>query len=58
MIKILRHGTKRTIECEDCGCLFSFEKEDITTEQAGINEYKHYIECPDCSCICDANNLF
>lgn len=48
MIKILKHGDKRTIECIECGCLFMFEKEDVKTEQISMNEYKSHIQCPDC----------
>ena len=29
MIKIIRHGTRQTKECERCGCLFSYDEVDI-----------------------------
>lgn len=29
MIKIIKPGTKEKISCNSCGCLFSYEKEDI-----------------------------
>ena len=29
MIKIIEHGTIERKRCEICGCLFSYEKEDI-----------------------------
>lgn len=48
MIRVIKHGTKRTIECKNCGCVFEYEKEDINTIQTGYNEYKYYIDCPDC----------
>ena len=51
MIKILKHGDKRTIECKECGCIFSYEKEDVTTEQIGMNEHMSYVQCPDCSYV-------
>lgn len=44
MIKILKPGTRDTRECERCGCLFSFDKEDIK----GGNGYVNYVVCPQC----------
>ena len=32
MIKIIKKGTKKNQECDFCGCIFSYEEEDITTE--------------------------
>lgn len=29
MIEIIKPGTKEKISCNSCGCLFSYEKEDI-----------------------------
>ena len=29
MIKIIEKGTKHKIRCKDCGCLFSFDDEDV-----------------------------
>lgn len=29
MIKIIEHGTIKRKRCENCGCLFSYEKEDV-----------------------------
>ena len=49
-IRILKHGTKKVVECENCGCLFEFEKEDTVTEQIKYNEYVQYVKCPDCKC--------
>lgn len=51
MIKILKHGNKRVIECKNCGCIFEYEHEDVKREQSGINEYIYYISCPDCNKI-------
>ena len=47
-IKILKHGTKKVVTCNNCGCVFEYEKEDTTTIQLKYNEYKQYINCPDC----------
>lgn len=51
MIQIIKHGTKRTIECKQCGCVFSYEAEDIKVEQTGMNEYMSYVQCPDCKYV-------
>lgn len=48
MIKVIKHGRYRTCSCYNCGCIFTFEKEDVKVEQAGMNEYKRFVECPDC----------
>lgn len=29
MIHIIEKGTKQKTQCSECGCIFSFEKEDI-----------------------------
>ena len=44
MIKIIRHGTRQTKECEHCGCLFSYDEVDIIYKVPS----KHIIECPQC----------
>nr|DAR67931.1 MAG TPA: zinc-ribbon family protein [Caudoviricetes sp.] len=52
MIKIIRKGTRKIQECKECGCLFSYEKEDVTTKSncLGIMPvyYEKYINCPQC----------
>ena len=45
MIKIIEHGTIERKRCENCGCLFSYEKEDI--EHCDFINYD-YIICPQC----------
>lgn len=47
-IKIIRHGILRESECFNCGCIFSFEKEDVKKELIHISEYVTYVECPEC----------
>jgi len=44
MIKIIKQGTRRTKECENCGCIFSYDKEDIESYQ---NCY--FLTCPQCN---------
>lgn len=51
MIKILKRGTKTTEACKTCGCVFTYEAEDISIEQAkyhGGGDCK-YIDCPQCN---------
>lgn len=50
MIKIIEHGTIEKKRCEKCGCLFSYEKEDVeynTHCDFGEFSYK-YVICPQC----------
>ena len=50
MIKIIKEGSHRVRKCTKCGCVFSYEKEDIKRKQlALINMDKFYIECPWCA---------
>lgn len=51
MIKIIKEGTRGIRECETCGCLFSFDIEDIevTHSNMEIENYEKYVKCPQCS---------
>ena len=56
MIKIIKPGTRKTIECEQCGTLLSYEAEDVKTETSSSvfghpNELKisKFIVCPQCT---------
>lgn len=44
MIKVIKYGTRAIGECENCGCRFSYEEENIKETNK-----KTYIECPQCS---------
>ncbi len=49
MIKIIKTGTRTETECSKCGCVFSYEAEDVMSENKD-NPYivrKHVI-CPQC----------
>ena len=54
MIKIIKKGTKKNQECDFCGCIFSYEEEDIITEtfitknygEETFNQVKDVIYCP------------
>lgn len=50
MIEIIKKGTKTQQACKECGCLFSYESEDVKFEEGayhGAGDYK-YIDCPQC----------
>lgn len=52
MVKILKEGTKKITTCENCGCTFSYEKED--TRQVKVNtgsfvQNRVLVDCPQCS---------
>lgn len=38
MIKIIKHGTKQKLTCEECGCLFSFEETDFKPQKDPIKK--------------------
>lgn len=52
MIQILKPGTKNRIECNYCGALLSYDKEDIKHEEMHFGPMdfaiKNYIVCPQC----------
>lgn len=43
MIKIIKAGTRNKKECENCGCIFSYDEEDNVMLGTSL-----YIECPQC----------
>ena len=59
MIKVIRPGTKKQIECNNCGALLSYdEKEDIKfdsikkvseTDGLAYHTSESYIICPQCN---------
>lgn len=52
MIKIIEPGTKTIGECENCGCKFSYENEDIEKDGLWANNLvfigKIFVVCPQC----------
>lgn len=50
MIKIIKVGSRKKIECVECGSLLSYEEEDIETATNPENGWadKRFIECPQC----------
>ena len=50
MIKIIEPGARKIAKCSVCGCVFSYEKEDIhMTPNARCRSVTLYIHCPQCS---------
>ena len=55
---IIKRGTKQTMNCEKCGCFFSYDEEDVETKSeydkyeplANFFSIAHpkYVECPQC----------
>lgn len=48
MLRVIRHGKKRRVECEECGSVIEYEKEDVKEVRTHINEYGYEIYCPVC----------
>ena len=52
MIKVLREGTRNRIECDYCGALLAYDKEDIQKEEVhwGPCDYNvtRFLSCPQC----------
>lgn len=55
MIEIIKRGTKQIVDCNICGCKFSFGNEDIIYGSANtlvsgafIPVVSSYINCPQC----------
>lgn len=55
MIEIIKRGTKRTCTCNECGCLFRYEDEDVEVETLEANTsgvigiiQREFVQCPQC----------
>ena len=51
MIKVIKYGNKRRIQCQECGSLIEYEEEDIRISQTSGNGYEGVIDCPVCKKI-------
>ena len=52
MIRIIHEGTRKIEVCEQCGCMFSYEKEDIKTDdniEYTVGSRYKYVNCPQCT---------
>lgn len=48
MIKIIKQGTRQRKNCEFCGCLFSYDAEDVENHKEYIGGGKRFVKCPQC----------
>ena len=52
MIKIIKEGTRKIEKCQNCGCEFSYEEEDIEKDGLLSNNSvligKTWVVCPQC----------
>ena len=48
MIKIIKQGTRQKATCDECGCLFSYEAEDVNVHMEYIGGSKRMVKCPQC----------
>ena len=52
MIKIIKEGTKKIAKCPNCGCEFSYEREDVEKDGTLLNNSvflgKTWVVCPQC----------
>ena len=49
MIEIIKEGPKKVIKCPKCGCVFSYEQEDVKSEDYAYKSYREYVICPQCN---------
>ena len=56
MIEIIKRGTKKKHKCSECGCIFSYEDEDVMCDTvhnfvmfgvAGC-AWEYSVQCPQC----------
>ena len=54
MIEIIKNGTKRKMECEECGCIFRYDLEDrhLSFPEMGIGRPFFVVICPQCDNEC------
>ena len=45
MIKIIKEGTRKIAKCQNCGCEFSYEKEDVLIDPF---TRENNVNCPQC----------
>lgn len=51
MVEIIKRGTKTKHTCNECGCIFTYEIEDVKFEESAFHSGVDckYIDCPQCS---------
>ena len=51
MVRIIKPGTRQIAVCDDCGCEFSYEKEDVQfrgCDPLRPNWHQYFVICPQC----------
>jgi len=49
MKTIIKRGTKEVTTCKNCGCVFSYESEDMFEKDLdNYKAFKRYTFCPQC----------
>ena len=46
MIKIIKEGTRKITKCQNCGCEFSYEEEDVLRDPVRV---ENHVNCPQCN---------
>ena len=46
MIKIIKEGTRKIAKCPNCGCEFSYEREDLFMDPILLS---NHVNCPQCN---------
>lgn len=58
-IRIIKEGTRKTEICENCGCEFSYEEEDIhkipASQSFMVDDI--YVICPQCGATVDIREI-
>jgi len=50
MIKIVKSGTRKKVECLECGAVLSYEETDVIKESSELVKYpRKFIHCPQCN---------
>lgn len=49
MIKVIKHGRFKQCICNNCGCIFTYENEDIKHVDKGTYIVVTFVECPNCT---------
>ena len=51
MITIIKHGTIKKKRCDSCGCVFTYEEEDISIHddvEFAVGSRYSFVTCPQC----------
>ena len=46
MIQIIKEGTRKIAKCSVCGCVFSYEREDVLRDPIWV---ENHVKCPQCN---------